>query len=366
MKISFNKLEKEYKRNKSLFNRTIQKVLNSGSFVLGEEVEKFEKSFSKYLGVKFAIGVGNGTEAIQISLLSLGISKGDEVITTSLSAGATGLAIEAVGAKPVFVDIDDCFHIDVKKIERKITKKTKAIIPVHLYGQSVDIENIKKICRKHNLFLIEDCAQAQGTTFNGKKVGSFGDLGCFSFYPTKNLGAFGDGGAIVTNNSYLAKRCKMIRNYGQKNRYEHLIFGINSRLDELQAAILSIKLRYLDEYNLIRIKNAKKYYKYLSGINNIKLPNLRRQSNHIYHLFVIEVENRKELMKYLSKNGIQTIIHYPIPLHKQPCFEKFNKVKLPVVEEKANKILSLPINPFLTEKEIKFISKNIKEFYKRN
>jgi len=263
MKILFNRLEQKYIKNKKRFLKIADEVLGSGRYILGPFVTEFEEKFAEYIGVKYCIGVGNGLEALQIGLMALGIGKGDEVITTSLSAVATSLAIKAVGAKPVFVDIDEYYHLDADQIEKYINKKTKAILPVHLYGQSADLDKILKIAKKHKLFVIEDCAQAHGTEYKNKKVGTFGDVGCFSFYPTKNLGAFGDGGCIVTNNKKIADLAKMIRNYGQKNRYEHIVYGINSRLDELQAAFLLEKLKDLDNDNLKKTKKSKNILQFI-------------------------------------------------------------------------------------------------------
>jgi len=332
---------------------------------LGPFVNEFEKKFANYIGVKYCIGVGNGLEALQISLMALDIGEGDEVITTPLSAVATSLAIKAVGAKPVFVDIDGHYHLDVNKIEEKINKKTKAILPVHLYGQSADLGNILKIAKKHKLFVIEDCAQSHGTEYKNKKVGSFGDVGCFSFYPTKNLGAFGDGGCIVTNNKKIADLAKMIRNYGQKNRYEHIVYGINSRLDELQAAFLLERLKDLDNDNSKREKKARIYFDLLKDVKQIKLPLIRQNSNHISHLFVVEVEEREKLQKFLKEKGIETLIHYPIPIHKQKCFKEYNNIQLPIVEEKTKKILSFPLYPDIQDEEIIYVCKSILKFYKK-
>lgn len=363
MIIPFNDFKKEYEINKKSIDVAVKRVFTSGYFILGKEVEDFEKAFAKYLGVKHVIGVGNGMEAIQIALMAIGIKRGDEVITTSLSACATAVAIKLVGARPVFVDIDDYYHIDPREIEKKISSKTKAILPVHLYGQSADMAKISAIAKKYNLHIIEDCAQAHGTKFKGKKVGSLGTAGCFSFYPTKNLGTYGDGGAIATNNSRLANVMKMMRNYGQKNRYEHAIIGINSRLDAIHAAILSVKLKKLNDLNKKRNALAKVYRKQLQSVKQVKLPLKRKGSNHIYHQFVIEVERRDALQKYLEKKGITTLIHYPIPIHKQESFFKFNSLRLSTVEKSVKNIISLPCHPYLSLKEVEFISKNIKLFY---
>lgn len=365
MKILFNDFKKEYIYLENNIDKTVKKVFKSGSYILGEKVKSFEKKFAEYLGVKYCVGVANGFEALQIALMVLGIKQGDEVITTPLTAAATSLAIKHVGAQPVFVDLDKYYHLDSKKIEGKISSKTKAILPVHLYGQSVQIDEIKRIAKKYNLYLIEDAAQAHGVEYKEKKVGTFGDIGCFSFYPTKNLGCYGDGGAIVTKSKNIYEKCQMLRNYGQKNRYQSELLGLNSRLDEIQAATLIIKLKYLDTFNQKRNDIANIYFKYLENLKEIKLPLKREKSNHIYHLFVIEVKKREKLINFLKKSNIPALVHYPIPIHKQKSFFEFRKLKLPIVETKTKKILSLPIHPFFNKKEAKHISKKIKQFYER-
>ena len=361
--ILFNDFKKEYLKLKTEIDFAINEVLNSGQYILGEKVEKFEREFADYLKIKYCLGVGNGLEALQITLMALGIGEGDEVITAAHSAVATALAIKAVGAKLIFVDIDEYFHLDSNKIEEKITNRTKAILPVHLYGQPVAIKKIKEIADKYNLYLIEDSAQAHGAEYNGQKVGTFGDFACFSFYPTKNLGAFGDGGAIVTNQKDLYEKCKMIRNYGQQSKYQHEIYGLNSRLDEIQAAILSLKLKYLDQLNQKRNKNANLYRELLKNLKEIKLPKIREGADHVYHLFVIEAERRDELMKFLEKNKISTLIHYPISIHMQNCFPEFHNIKIPILDSKVDNLLSLPIHPFLSNKDIIYISEKIIKFY---
>src|SRR3989344_3653868 len=349
MKISFNNFQRQYNENKKDLDSALTRVAESGNYILGPEVKNFEDNFAKYIGSKFAIGVANGMEALQISLMALGIGKDDEVITTPHSAVATTLAITNIGAKPVFCDIDEYYHIDSSKIEALITTRTRAIVPVHLYGQSADLDEIGRVARKHNIHIIEDCAQGHGAMFRGKKVGSFGTFGCFSFYPTKNLGGMGDGGAITTDDKELAEKCKMLRNYGQKNRYEHEFQGMNSRLDEIQAALLSILLEKLDSHNLRRQKIAEIYINELSKIREIELPNTRADSNHVYHLFVIKSEKRDGLQKYLEDKGVQSLIHYPIPIHKQKCLSDYNSMNLPVVENIVTSILSLPSHPYLTD-----------------
>ncbi len=364
MEIKFNDFQKQYKSHHRRFDKAIKGVLTSGWYILGTQVVDFEKKFADYIGAKYAVGVANGMEALQIALLALNIGPGDEVITTSHTAAATALAVISVGAKPVFVDIDEYFHIDALKIAEKITGRTKAIIPVHLYGQSAALDEIMAICQKHNLHLIEDCAQAHGATYKKKKVGSFGIINCFSFYPTKNLGAFGDGGAITTNDPILYEKILQLRNYGQKNRYEHETYGLNSRLDEIQAAILLVQLEYLDKNNRVRQKLADTYFKHLRHVKQIKLPELRKNCQSVFHLFVVEAENRDGLANYLKSKGIATLIHYPIPVHQQSCFSKEGTISLPVLEDKIKVILSLPIHPFLSRKEVKYICESIKAFYK--
>ena len=364
VKVPFHDFKKEYRTLKKEIDPTIRRVCESGHYILGREVEKFEKNFAKYLGVKHVVGVGNGLEALQIALTASGVAEGDEVITTPLSAVATALAIKAVGAIPVFVDIDEYHQIDAARIEEKITARTKAIMPVHLYGQSADMAKILDIANKHSLTLIEDCAQAHGSMYAGRHVGSFG-IGCWSFYPTKNLGAYGDGGAISTNDSAVAQRASMIRNYGQKNRYEHPIVGLNSRLDELHAAILSVKLKKLDANNGRRGKLAEIYREELRIIPEIRLPRTREAANHIFHLFVIEAERRDELHAYLQKYGIATLVHYPIAIHKQEALSECNALHLPVVEKRVTTLLSLPCNPQVSETTVRFVCAKIRSFYGR-
>lgn len=364
--ILMNDFKAEYKFFENALDKVIKKSLRSGWYILGGRVSEFENNFAKFIGTKYAIGVANGMEALQISLLALGIGDGDEVITVSNSAVATALAITNVGAKPVFADIDEYQHLDVSDLEKKISKKTKAVIPVHLFGQSADIGPIIKIAKKHKLKVVEDACQAHGAKFEGRRVGSFSDLGCFSFYPTKNLGAYGDGGMITTNSKKLYELCLMYRNYGQKNRYEHLVKGLNSRLDELHAAILNEKLKSLVYLNGRRKKAAKRYFECLRGVDGIELPKVRGNGEHVFHLFVIKTQKRDKLQKYLKDKGINTLIHYPIPIHKQRCLRgEFKNTKLPETEKASKLILSLPIHPFIEDREIEYISKIIKEFFKK-
>lgn len=363
--ITMNDFKRDYDFFGPKIDTAISKVVNSGWYILGKEVESFEKKFAEFNEVKYCVGVGNGMDALQISLLALGIGPGDEVITTAHSAVATALAITATGATPIFVDIDEFYHIDTTKIEEAITNKTKAILPVHLYGQVTNIDSIVAIARKNNLFVVEDSCQAHGAELNGKKAGSFGDVGCFSFYPTKNLGAIGDGGALITNNEDIYKKAKLLRNYGQETRYIHLVKGLNSRLDELHAATLSVKLEHLEDLIFRRNERANWYHELLNGIPNIQLPKVRDNALHSFHLYVVKVENRDELIKHLKAMGIESIVHYPTPIHKQPCYSEYSEVDLPVTENAANTILSLPIHPFISKKEIEVVASAIKKFYEK-
>jgi dTDP-4-amino-4,6-dideoxygalactose transaminase len=337
--------------------QTIQDVLKSGCFILGEETKKFEEEFSKYIGVKFGIGVNSGSDALYLAVKSLGISTGDEVITVSHTMISTVDAITRNGAKPIFVDIDpETYLMDVSKIEAKISDKTRAILPVHLYGQSVDISPLMEIAEKYGLYVIEDACQAHGAKYRNLKVGSIGDIGCFSFYPTKNLGAYGDGGMLTTNNKELADEMIKMRNYGQSAKYHHDFVGVNSRLDEIQAAILRSKLRHLNEWNEKRRKTAKLYTDLLSKTEVIT-PLEKDYAKHVYHLYVIRHKNRDKLQKYLLKHGVQTLVHYPIPVHNQRAYVRSDK--LPITEKICSEILSLPIYPWLKEDEVKTISKHI-------
>ena len=345
-------LKKEYISIREELNRNIQRVLNSGFYVLGEEVRKFEEDFSKYTGTNYAVGVNSGSDALFLALKSVGIGKGDEVITVSHTFISTVDAISRNGAKPVFVDINpDTCCMDVSKIEEKITEKTKAILPVHLYGHPVDMDPICKLKEDYGLYVIEDACQAHGAEYNGKKAGSIGDMGCFSFYPTKNLGAYGDGGAIVTDNEEIKEKLIQMRNYGQSEKYHHDFVGVNSRLDELQAVILQTKLKHLDKWIERRRKNAEIYSRLLQD-SDVILPVEKRFAKHAYHLYVIRSKNRDYLKKKLLQNDINAQIHYPIPVHKQKAYLNFNDFKLEATDKICNEILSLPLHPWMSYEEI--------------
>lgn len=364
MKISFLNLQSQYDELKDEVNTAINSVLKKQYFILGEQCELFEKEFSKYLGLKETITVNSGTDALILSLRALGIKKGDEVITQSNSFIATTLAITELGATPVFVDIDnETLQIDVNKIEKCITKKTKAILVVHLYGSCCDIERVQKIAKNNNLYLVEDAAQSAGSTFNGKKLGTFGDLSAFSFYPGKNLGAYGDAGAIGVNNLLFSQKLRQLRNYGQSSKYNHVSLGINSRMDEIQAAVLRVKLKYLNKWNKKRSLVARKYNNGLQKYVN--LTKIQEGANTNNHLFVIRVNDREKFRSYLLENGIETLIHYPIPIHKQLCYS-YLKVKgknLKVTEEASEQILSLPMYSELTDDQIAYILEKVQQYY---
>ncbi|NTW13971.1 MAG: DegT/DnrJ/EryC1/StrS family aminotransferase [Candidatus Moranbacteria bacterium] len=365
MEIQFLTLARQYELIENKIQDAVASVLNGGFFVLGHEVEKFEEKFAKYSGAKYCVGVNSGTDALEIALRSLGITDGDEVITTSNTFIATVMAISKVGAVPVFADVDDDYQIDIADFTKKITSKTKAVIVVHLFGFPTDMDAIKKVTKKNKLFLVEDACQAHGATFKGRRVGSFGDVSCFSFYPGKNLGAYGDGGALVTSSKKIFTAARLLRNYGQKIKYKHELIGYNSRLDEIQATILSVKLDYLDDWNKERRKLAKLYIEELSDVKEVVLPKEKTHCISAFHLFVIRVKKRKELQEYLLRNGINTMIHYPIPVHRQIAYKEYNDIKLPNTELFAKEILSLPLYPELTEREVKYVANAVKSFYEK-
>ena len=369
MKVPFVDLKLQYQNIKSEIDSAIYDVIDNTAFIKGKHVSKFETTFAEKNKVKNCIGVANGTDAIYIVLKCLGIKEGDEVITTASSWISTSETISLTGARPVFVDIDqDYYTIDVNKIEEKVNKKTKAVIPVHLYGQPAKIDQIKSICEKYNLFLIEDCAQAHFAEHNGKLVGASGIAGTFSFYPGKNLGAYGDGGAIITNDDGLAKKMRMFANHGALKKHFHEIEGINSRLDGLQAAILNVKIKYIDEWNNARYKNALLYNKYLAQIKEVIVPKIMPGNKHIFHVYEIRVPEREKLIKYLNDKGIETAVHYPtiLPMLNAYKYLSYKPEDFPVAYSYQSQILSLPMYPELTEAQIIYISELINKFFHNN
>ena len=364
MKVPQNNLKRQHDIFQEEYNSKAIEVLNSGWYVLGKEVESFENEYADYIGTKHCIGVASGMDALQIAFRIIGIEEGDEVIVCSNSYIACVMGITLNEGTPVFVEPDEYDNIDADMIEEKITDKTKAILAVHLYGQSCDMDKIMEIADKYQLKVIEDCAQAHGTMWKDKKVGSIGDIGCWSFYPTKNLGGFGDGGAITTDNDDYATQVRVIRNYGSKRvHYENDVIGMNSRLDELQAGLLRVKLQHLDEFNDERIRIAERY---LNEVNNplIRPLETRPGSNNVYHQFVIHCEKRDELMEYLKDNEIGTIIHYPIPPHLQKAYDylKYKEGDFPISEKYADEVLSLPMYNGITDEELSYVIEKLNNF----
>jgi dTDP-4-amino-4,6-dideoxygalactose transaminase len=338
-------------------------VLDSGRFILGRHVEAFEREFAEYLGVPATVGVGNGTEAITLGLRALGVGRGDEVITVANAGVPPVAAVEATGARAVVVDVDPATHtLDVTLAERAITGRTKAILVVHLYGGAADIEGLLDLTRRRAIKLMEDCAQAHGATWAGRRLGGFGDAAAFSFYPTKNLGAYGDGGAIASRDPAVAERARLLRAYGWREQYTSEIKGYNSRLDELQAAVLSIKLRHLDGWNSARRALAARYS---AGLRGVEAPFVRPGSEHAFHLYVVRAPRREELRAYLAERGIGTGVHYGLPTHLQPAYEDLDlgPGSLPETEQSAREVLSLPLYPELRPAELDRVIRLVNEFY---
>ena len=360
MKINFYDLKREHQQINTELKKVVAEAIDSNHYILGEKLTTFEINFAQYLGVKHCIGVGNGLDALSLSLLALNIQKGDEVIVPAHTFIATWLAVSHVGAVPIPVEPDDSYNISVEKITQKITSKTKAVIPVHLYGRPVEMDQLNQLAKKHGLFVIEDAAQAHGSTFQGKKCGALGDLAAFSFYPTKSLGALGDGGAITTDSDELARKIRKLRNYGSTKKYVHEVAGVNSRLDEIQAAVLDLKLKRLDQDISNKQKLATKYF---SKIDNpeVKLPLSQSADTQIsWHQFVIRVNNREHFMGYMNKHGIQTHIHYPSAPHTSDVYNtQHNSVDYPLTQKLCETVVSLPLYATLTEKEINHIIEKV-------
>ena len=365
-------LKSQYLHIKSDVDKAISKVIDSSQFINGDEVKSFQKELSSYMGVKHVITCGNGTDALQISMMALGLKPGDEVITPSFTYIATTEVIGLLGLKPVFVDCDlDTFNISPKAIEKAISKKTKAIVPVHLFGQSCDMETIMKIAKENNLFVIEDNAQAIGCDYNGfeklQKTGTIGDIGCTSFFPSKNLGCYGDGGAIMTNDDELALKIRMIANHGQSKKYHHDRVGCNSRLDNIQAAVLRIKLKQLDQYILNRQKAANYYNNQFADLNGLIVPFVSNYTNHVFHQYTLKLEDnidRVDLMSFLKDKNIPSMIYYPIPAHKQKMF-----ADIPVLcgdmtntDWLCSRVMSLPMHTELSFEQQDYIINNIKTY----
>ena len=367
MQVPFVDLGSEYRQIKSQAFRRLDKLCKQGNFIFGEELNRFEQEFADYCQTRYAVGMNSGTDAIFLGLLSLGIGRNDEVIVPVFTFIATALAVSHTQARPVFVDIDaKTYNIDVNQIERAITRRTRAIMPVHLFGQPADMEPILKIADKYGLKVIEDAAQAHGAEYfrpQVKRAGSIGDIGCFSFYPTKNLGGFGDGGIVVTNNKKILGRLRMLRDSGRISHNLHAIKGYNSRLDTLQAIILRLKLRHLDKWNYIRHRNAKIYTDILKGNPHIICPHEASYARHVYHIYALQINNRDRVYTYLKKKGIGVCIHYPIPLHLQKAYKELGckRGDFPIAEKIACQIISLPMHPKLSRQEIQYVSRQISQ-----
>lgn len=360
-------LNKQYESIRQELDNVLSSIFARGSFILGAEVAAFENEFAEYCGVSHAIGVASGTEALQLALLACGIGAKDEVIAPAHTAVATVAAIEAVGAHPILVDIDTArYTLDSNLLDQVITQQTRAIIPVHLYGCPTDLNPILQIARERNLFVVEDCSQAHGALYRDRKVGSWSDIAAFSFYPTKNLGAFGDGGAVVSNNTVLAEKVRLLRQYGWKEHYISTVKGMNSRLDELQAGILRVKLRHLDQWNAHRIQLASLYSELLSVNTDIILPFQPEDSSHVFHQFVIRHPQRDAIRRHLKIRGVHTLIHYPVPIHLQPAYANLGYAvgSFPNTEAASREVLSLPLYPELTDEIATRICQYIGEFFR--
>jgi len=360
-------LKSQYLSIKDEIDTCIRDVLEDTAFIRGKYVKKFEQEYAEKHKIKHCIGVANGTDALTLSLRALGIGPGDEIITTASSWISTSEAISLTGAKPIFVDIEpDYYTIDPLRIEENITKNTKAILPVHLYGQPADMNPIMEIAEDNKLFVVEDCAQAHLAEYKGQMVGTIGDAGAFSFYPSKNLGAYGDAGAVITHDTRVAEMIRRYANHGALKKHDHIIEGTNSRLDGLQAAILSVKIRYIDDWNKKRQAIARQYSFHFDQIENIKTPIIRPGSSHVYHLYVIRTPHREQLKQKLNNSNIETSVHYPCPLPLLPCYNKNksnNKKKYEIVQSQMGEILSLPMFPELSSKQIKTVITEIKRIF---
>jgi dTDP-4-amino-4,6-dideoxygalactose transaminase len=365
MRVPLLDLKAQYATIKNEVRQAINEVCDSQLFALGPAVEEFEEKIASYCGCKYAIGVSSGTDALLVSLMALGIKPGDEVITSPFTFFSTAGSVVRLGARPVFVDVDpESYNIDVSRIEEKITKKTRAIIPVHLFGQAAQMKAITDIAKRHKFVVIEDAAQAMGASQDGVKCGNFSDCGCFSFYPTKNLGGFGDGGLVTTNDGKLAEKIRILRDHGQNPRYFYKVVGGNFRLDNIQGAVLGVKLKYLDEWNEKRNRNAALYDNLFAG-SPVKRPKIDSNNVSIYHQYTVAIPERDRLQKFLAENEIGSAVFYPKPLHLQDCFKwlGYTEGDLPVAERLCGEVLSLPVYPELTTEQIEYVAKTVLNFY---
>lgn len=363
MKINSNQLDRGYFKYKKEYDEAVIQVLESGWYILGKEVEKFEENFNTFNGSRYCVGLNSGLDALTLAFRALNINAGDEVIVPANTYIASVLGVTENGATPIFVEPDQFYNIDADKIESEITEKTKAILVVHLYGQAANIKKIRGITDRHNLFLIEDCAQSHGARFENRNTGTWGDIGCFSFYPTKNLGAFGDAGAIITDNKEIYEKVRMLRNYGSKVKYENELLGVNSRLDEIQASLLNVKLYHYNELRMDRKNLAENYFNRITN-KKVKLPKILNGSETIWHLFVVQVDDRDGFQEYLNKHSIGSQIHYPIPPHLSKAYTYLGHQKgtFPITENYAQTLISLPLYDGMTMNEINYVIDVINEY----
>lgn len=364
MNVPFLDLNAHHAPLRAEFDQAIAEVIDAGVFAGGPVVAQFENEFAAFCGARHAIGLGSGTEALWLALLACGVGPGDEVITVPNSFMATAEAITYTGAKPVFVDVDELtYTMDARQLEQALTSRTKAIIPVHLFGQSADMDPILEFGRKHDLYVIEDAAQAQGTEYKGRKAGTLGHVGCFSFYPGKNLGAFGEAGGVVTNDAKLDEKMRILRDHGQVRKYHHAMVGWNCRMDGIQAAVLRIKLRHLAGNNQLRRDHAQRYDESLSGLGDVVIPTAAPYGQHIYHIYSIRLQERDEMMRLLEASGIGCGIHYPVPIHLQEAYQELGYATgaFPVAERTCAEFLSLPMFPELTEAQLATVSETLRK-----
>lgn len=362
-KIMTNRLDRGFYKYQQEFEEAAIRVLRSGWYIAGAELEAFEKAFASYIGTSYSLGVGNGLDALTLAIRALGIGEGDEVLVQGNTFIASVMGVSINRATPVFVEPNEYYQLDEDRLEQALTPKTKAVLVVHLYGHSANMDPIVRFCNKHNLKLIEDCAQSHGSHYKGQMTGTFGDVACFSFYPSKNLGAFGDGGAVATNDKNIYDKIKMLRNYGSNVRYHNEEVGVNSRLDELQAALLSVRLKYMDELTKERVEAARYYYDNIKN-DKVILPPIREDAEHVFHQFVVRCERRDELAKHLDELGVGTIIHYPIPPHLSKAYEYLGikEGALPITESFAKTVLSIPIYTGITRQEQDAVIEAINSF----
>jgi dTDP-4-amino-4,6-dideoxygalactose transaminase len=364
MNIPFIDFKEQYHLVKEEIDSGVKRVFEKGNFILGQEEKDFETQFASYCDSTYAVGVNSGTDALYMAMCALDLKEGDEVILPTFTFIATALCVSYTGAKPVFVDVEDeTYNIDPDQLKKAITKKTKAIIPVHIYGQPANMNEIMAIAKAKKIAVVEDAAQAHGATYKGKKIGSIGDMACFSFYPTKSLGAFGDGGMVVTKNKKMYEKIMMLRDYGRVGRYEHKIKGFNSRLDTVQAVVLSAKLKHLDQWNKMRNEKAKYYSELLKSVKGVVAPVIKSDRTHVFQTFAIRTKNRDKICEALQKKNIGVLIHYPIPLHLQEAYKelKYKKGSFPVAEKLCKEVLSLPMFPHMTNEQIEYVVDSVRE-----